>query len=219
MKARFTTATALAGLLAALTPVPIGAQAANAWRIAIIGDSLATGYGISREAAYPAVLEQLARSEGWPVKVGVWGLSGNTTRDGIADARGAAAWAPHVAVVALGGNDALQGATAASVRINVERMLTELQPYSGYLLVAAMRAPPLRGEAYGERFHRAFRNAAGAYRAAWMPFLLDGVAGRPELNQPDGVHPNEAGAQIIGANLWAYVRDALHTLLQRDAPQ
>lgn len=213
MGAAFTAATALAGLLAALAPALIGAQAANAWRIAIIGDSLATGYGISREAAYPAVLERLARSEGWPVKVGVWGLSGNTTRNGIADARGAAAWAPHVAVVALGGNDALHGATAASVRINVERTLTELQPYSGYLLVAGMRAPPFQGEAYGKRLHRAFRDAADAYGAAWMPFLLDGVAGRPELNQRDGVHPNEAGAQIIGANLWAYVRDALHTLL------
>ena len=190
-------------------------QAAPVWRVAVLGDSLATGYGIGAAAAYPRVLERLARDEGWTVEVGVRAGNGHTTRDGLANARDMALWAPHVAVVALGGNDALRGTPAPTVRANLERLLATLRSSSGYLVVAGMRAVPSHGDVYGSAFHLAFRDAAAVYGAVWMPFLLEGVAARPEFNQADGVHPNAAGSGIVGANLWPYVRWAFHQLLER----
>ena len=191
------------------------AQAAPAWRVAILGDSLATGYGIGASAAYPRVLERIARDAGWPIEVSIWAANGHTTADGLANAHDIARWAPHVAVVALGGNDALRGTPAPTVRANLDQLLATLRPSSSYLVVAGMRALPAHGEVHGAAFHLAFRDAAAVYDAVWMPFLLEGVAARPEYNQADGVHPNATGARIVGANLWPYVRWAFQQLLER----
>ena len=195
------------------------AQQTSVWRVAVLGDSLATGYGIGAAAAYPRVLERIARAEGWPVEVGVWAANGHKTGDSFANAREMALWAPHVAVVALGGNDALGGTPTPTVRANLDRLLGTLRPSSGYLVVAGMRAVPSDGEIYGSAFHFAFRDAAAVYDAVWMPFLLEGVAARPEFNQADGVHPNATGSGIVGANLWPYVRWAFHQLLEPSAFQ
>ena len=115
------------------------AQAAPAWRVAILGDLLATGYGIGASAAYPRVLERIARDAGWPIEVSIWAANGHTTADGLANAHDIARWAPHVAVVALGGNDALRGTPAPTVRANLDQLLATLRPSSSYLVVAGMR--------------------------------------------------------------------------------
>lgn len=169
--------------------------------IVAFGDSLTAGFGVDPDASFPAQLQAFLESRGLAVEVKNAGVSGDTT----SGARSRLGWVlatlppdePDLIIVELGGNDALRGIDPALTRENMEGILAALQARGTPVLLAGMLAPPNLGDEYGREFNGIFPELADAYGVAFYPFFLDGVAAEPELNQPDGIHPNRAGVAVI----------------------
>lgn len=169
--------------------------------VLFFGDSLTAGYGLSDPGlAYPALVGERIEAAGVPVEVVNAGVSGETSAGG----RGRIDWAlrqttPDVFVLALGANDGLRGVDPATTRENLGAILdaVEREAPGARLVVAGMEALPNYGPDYTDRFRAVFPEVAEAHDAAFIPFLLDGVAGVTRLNQSDGVHPTAEGQRII----------------------
>lgn len=184
---------------AALTLGAAGAAAAGTagCRIAVLGDSLTAGYGLPLEAAFPARLEAALSARGLVCTVLDAGVSGDTSAGGAARVEWVLADRPSHLVVELGGNDALRALPVEQLEANLERILAAAAARGVPVLLAGMRAPPNLGEEYGTAFAAVYARLAARHGAALYPFFLDGVAGRPELLQPDGIHPTAAGVERI----------------------
>jgi acyl-CoA thioesterase-1 len=112
-------------------------------------------------------------------------------------------------ILALGANDALRGIDPATVRANLDKMMRKIEAAGARLLVLGMRAPPNWGEAYRRDFDRIFPDLAQAHRVPLYPFILEGVAMQPELNQADGLHPNARGVAVMVDHIGPVVARAL----------
>jgi acyl-CoA thioesterase-1 len=200
-------------LLAALAATLALAAPAHAVERVIVafGDSLTAGLGVTPEDSYPARLQAKLRAEGYAYRVINAGASGDTTAGGLRRVDWALKNKPGIVIVALGANDALRGQDLASVRANLDAIVARFQKAGVRVLVAGMEVPPNYGARYAADFRRLFRDVALKRGAAFMPFLLDGVAGNPRLNQPDGIHPTAEGYGVIVEHLWP----VLHPLLAR----
>jgi acyl-CoA thioesterase I len=161
------------------------------------GDSLTAGYGLMPEQAFPARLEAWLRGHGVPARVINAGVSGDTTADGLARLDWELADKPDLVILALGANDALRGIDPATVRANLGKMLAKIQAVGARVLILGMLAPPNWGADYDRAFDQIFPELARSHRAALYPFFLEGVAMKPDLNQPDGLHPNERGVEVL----------------------
>jgi acyl-CoA thioesterase-1 len=177
--------------------------------IAVLGDSLTAGFGLAPEEAYPARLQERLRREGYDYRVVNAGVSGDTTAGGLRRVDWVLRAHPSIAIVALGANDGLRGLSAAAMRANLEQIVERFRAAGARVLLAGMRVPPNYGEAYGREFAAVFPAVARKTGATLMPFLLDGVAGQPRLNQPDGLHPTAAGQAIIAERVWPYLKPLL----------
>ena len=182
----------------ALAALGFAAQVhAEALRILMLGDSLTAGYGLASRDALPAGLEAALRERGLDASVIDAGVSGDTTAGGLARLDWALAERPHAVVVALGANDALRAIDPAVTRSNLDRLLAALSERGLPVLLAGMMAPRNMGPEYGARFDAIYPELAQRHGAILYPFLLDGVATVAALNQADGLHPNEAGVEVI----------------------
>ncbi len=200
----------LAWLVAALaSAAPCGAAQDAEPVIVALGDSLTAGLGVAAHEAYPARLEAILRREGYRYRVVNAGVSGDTTAGGLRRVDWVLRARPDVAIVALGANDGLRGLSVAAMRENLERIVRRLQAGGARVLLAGMRVPPNYGPDYAREFAAAFPAVARQTGASLMPFLLDGVAARPALNQEDGIHPNAAGQRAIADLLWPYLKPLL----------
>ena len=179
-----------------------------------LGDSLTAGLGLDVDEAYPARLERALRADGHAVTVVNAGVSGDTSAAGLSRAEWAIEGDVRILILALGGNDALRGLPADQMKRNLSLILALAAERGIRVLLAGMEAPPNFGAAYTAEFRAVFHDLAREHDVAFMPFLLDGVAADPALNQADGIHPNAAGAAIVAAR----VRDALEPLLPALAP-
>ena len=180
--------------------VLLGAAAAtanDACRIAVLGDSLATAYGVAVEEGFPAQLERRLRAEGYDCVVLDAGVGGDTTAGGLARLDWALADRPSHVIVELGGNDGLRALPPEQMEQNLDAIVSRLRNSGVAVLLAGMRAPPNLGRAYGEVFEAVFARVAQRHDVPLYPFFLEGVAGDPGLNQPDGVHPTADGIAII----------------------
>ena len=180
--------------------VLLGAAAAtanDACRIAVLGDSLATAYGLAVEEGFPAQLERRLRAEGYDCVVLDAGVGGDTTAGGLARLDWALADRPSHVIVELGGNDGLRALPPEQMEQNLDAIVSRLRNSGVAVLLAGMRAPPNLGRAYGEVFEAVFARVAQRHDVPLYPFFLEGVAGDPRLNQPDGVHPTADGMAII----------------------
>lgn len=177
--------------------------------VVALGDSLTAGPGLRESEAYPALLQERIRAAGLPHVVVNAGVSGDTTADGLA--RLDAALVPNTAVliVALGANDGLRGLPVADVERNLSTIIERARERNISVLLAGMETPPNHGLEYTLRFHQIYPSLANRHDIPLMPFLLSGVVGRPELNLPDGFHPNAAGMRVIAGNLWPYLESLL----------
>ena len=182
--------------------------------VVALGDSLTAGLGLDVEEAYPARLERALRDDGHAVTVVNAGVSGDTSAAGLSRAEWAIEGDVRILILALGGNDGLRGLPADQLKRNLSRILALAAERGIRVLLAGMEAPPNFGAAYTAEFRAVFHDLAREHDVAFMPFLLDGVAADPALNQADGIHPNAAGAAIVAAR----VRDALEPLLPALAP-
>lgn len=202
----FTRRSILAGL-AALTATP--AFAAGAKVVTMLGDSITAGFGLPARQALPARLQAELARRGKPVVVRNAGVSGDTTADGLARLDFSVKAGTSVCIVALGGNDLLEGQDPRLVRANLEKIVRRLQARGVTVVVAGMRAPVALGGDYAREFNAAFDAVAHMKGVVSYPNLLAGVAGDRALNQRDGIHPNAAGVKVIARRLAPVVAKAL----------
>ena len=177
-------------------------------RIVFLGDSLTAGYGLDAREAYPSLVADRLRAAGLGFEVVNAGVSGDTSAGGLSRLDWSLEGDVRVLVLALGGNDALRGLGTAELARNLSRIIERATARGVRVILAGMEAPPNLGPAYTSAFRAVYRDLAARYRVAFLPFLLDGVAGVPALNQADGIHPNAAGAKRVADLVWPYVERA-----------
>jgi acyl-CoA thioesterase I len=191
-------------------PLPVNADGPRApITVVALGDSLTAGYGLEADQAYPALLEARLRAAGFPVAVVNAGVSGDTSAGGLRRVDWAIDGGVRVMIVALGGNDALRGLPVEDLERNLSAIIERAKAHGTAVVLAGMEAPPNLGPLYTASFRRVYRDLAKRYDVPLLPFLLDGVAGMPGLNQADGIHPNAGGAAKVADNLWPFVERAV----------
>jgi len=173
--------------------------------VTLLGDSITAGYGLAAKDALPAQLELALHRLGVGAQVRGAGVSGDTTGDGLARVEFSVRADTSLCLVALGGNDLLQGDDPAQTKANLIAILARLKARHIKGALAGMRAPTQIGAGFAHDFNAAFPDAAEAGHAPLYPFLLDGVAGNAALLQGDHIHPNPAGVKIIAARLAPFV--------------
>jgi acyl-CoA thioesterase I len=194
----------------ALALSSVGVTEARGERVIVaLGDSLTAGLGVAADEAYPARLEARLQQEGYAYRVVNAGVSGDTTAGGLRRVDWVLRAKPEIVIVALGANDGLRAQSPPAMRDNLAAIVNRLQAAGARVLLAGMRLPPNYGAEYTKEFQAVFPDVARSARVAFMPFLLDGVAADPRLNQPDGIHPTAAGYQVIADRLWPYLRPLL----------
>ena len=164
------------------------------------------------EEAYPARLQSRIDRDGWPFEIVSAAVSGDTTAGGWRRLSWALEGDVRLLVVALGGNDALRGLPVEQMRDNLAAIVDDAARRGVRVLLAGMEAPPNFGPAYASSFRNVFRKLAATRDLSYVPFLLEGVAGVPELNQADGIHPNTEGAERVAAHLWLAIEPLLGSL-------
>jgi len=177
--------------------------------VTLLGDSITAGYGLAQKDALPAQLELALRRLGVEAQVHGAGVSGDTTGDGLARVDYSVRVDTALCLVALGGNDLLQGADPAETRANLIAILARLKARHIRAALTGMRAPAQIGAAFAHDFNAVFPAAAEAGHVPLYPFLLEGVAGNQALLQGDHIHPNPAGVKIIAARLAPFVAKIL----------
>ncbi|GBD31388.1 MAG: hypothetical protein KatS3mg081_1098 [Gemmatimonadales bacterium] len=185
--------------------------------VLFLGTSLTAGLGLSVEEAYPALIQQKIDSLGWPYRVVNAGVSGETTAGGLARIDWLLQQPVAVLVLELGANDALRGQNLDSTRHRLQAIIdrTKAAHPNADIVIAGMQAPPNLGAEYTRRFRDIYPELARANRAALIPFLLEGVAGVPQLNQSDGIHPTAQGHRIMAENVWKVLEPILRRRLEQ----
>ena len=191
------------------SPPAAAAPAASTTKVVFLGDSLTAGYGLSAAESYPSLLRQRLRSRGLDAEVVNAGVSGDTSAGGLRRVDWALDGDVRVLVVALGGNDALRGLSTEELRRNLAAIIERARQRNVTVVLAGMEAPPNLGRAYTSAFRQVYRDLAAEHRVELIPFLLEGVAGRPALNQADLIHPNAEGAARVADLVWPYVERAV----------
>jgi acyl-CoA thioesterase I len=177
--------------------------------VVCLGDSLTAGLGLLSEEAYPFLIQQKFAEEGY---VGVTvinaGVSGDTTAGALRRVTDLLGPSVKVLVVALGGDDALRGLSTAETKANLAAIIQAARTSGARVLLAGMQAPASVGDDYRQAFNDLFVRLALDNHdiVSFMPFLLEGVAGNPTLNQADGIYPNGEGAQVIASNMYPIIR-------------
>lgn len=188
---------------------PTGPSPGTTPLVVVLGDSLTAGPGLRTEDAYPALLQERARSAGLPHRVVNAGVSGDTTADALRRLDTALQPDTRVLVVALGANDGLGGVAAETVKQNLRQIIERARTRGIRVLLCGMETLPTHGLDYVARFHNIFPDLAREFEVPLMPFLLQGVFGRSELNLFDGFHPNAAGMRVIASEMWPWLEPLL----------
>ena len=196
---------------AAAAPAATAGEAApsGSFKIAFLGDSLTAGLNLLSQQAYPALVQDMFAAEGYSQVESVnAGISGDTSAGGRRRVEQTLEPGVRILVVALGANDALRGLGPAQTRDNLKAIIDTARAKGVRVALCGMEAPTNLGPDYREAFHDMFVQLAREYRAEvkFVPFLLEGVAGNPDLNQADGIHPNELGAKVIAELVYPTLR-------------
>ncbi|MGV3756251.1 MAG: arylesterase [Verrucomicrobiota bacterium] len=179
--------------------------------VLILGDSLAAGYGINREEAFPALLQKKIEAAKLPYLIVNGGVSGDTTAGGLRRIDWMLKQPVDVLIVELGGNDGLRGIPPAETKKNLQGIIDKAkQKYPQVrVVIAGMQMPPNMGEDYTKAFAEVFPTVAKANQATLIPFLLEGVGGQADLNQQDGIHPTPKGHEVVAENVWKVLATVL----------
>lgn len=190
-------------------------------RLLVLGDSLSAGYGLAHGDGFQARLAEALAADGRAVTLLDAAVSGDTTAGGLArldwaladgtpaGGAGASSGGADAALVELGGNDGLRGIDPAATESNLAAILDGLAARHIPVLLSGMEAPPNLGAEYGAAFRAGFARLGARPGVLYDPFFLQGVAGDPALNQPDGIHPNPEGVRRIVARLLPLVERLL----------
>ena len=175
----------------------------------VLADSLVAGSGLAPCYALPEKLQIAAENSGLQLTIENAGVSGDTTTGGLARLDWSISENTDIVLVELGANDALRGISPAVTRKKLDAILTRLKERNIKPLLAGMLAPPNMGVDYENEFNAIYSELAKKHDVPLYPFFLDGVAARRELNQKDGIHPNEKGVAIIVERILPSVRRLL----------
>ena len=177
--------------------------------LVFLGDSLTAGLGLAKEEAFPALIEARLRAAHRPWKVVNAGVSGDTTAGAAARLDWVYRQKVDVLFVCLGANDGLRGIPVAETERNLRLILDRAKREGSRVVLAGIQLPENYGHDYRAAFARIFPRLVKEYRVPLLPFLLEGVAMDPRLNQPDGIHPNAEGARIVADHVWATMEPTL----------
>lgn len=194
--------------------VQIPNTVSNQPKIVAFGDSLTAGFGLSEKESYPYLLQEKLRADGFDYNVINAGISGDTTAGGLERID----WSleqenVQILILALGGNDLLRGLPVAKMKENLDTIIKKAKAKNVKVLFCGMLAPPTMGAKYQREFVAVFPDLAAEHKVEFMPFILEGVAANPKLNQPDGIHPNADGSKIMTENVY----NALKPLLKKQS--
>ncbi len=179
--------------------------------VIFLGDSLTAGHGLAADQAYPALVAKALRDKGRPIRMVNAGVSGDTTSMGLERTGWLLDQKPDVLVVGLGVNDAFRGQPVARIEANLRAIVTRAKAAGARVVLLGMRVPTNYGPDYADAFAAIYPHIAKSENVALMPFLLDGVGGHAELNNEDGIHPNQEGQRIVASNVLSYVERAVGT--------
>lgn len=186
-------------------------------RIVAFGNSLTAGLGVSPDQAYPAALQRRLDQAGYQFEVINAGVSGETTAGGLRRLDWVLKGKPSIVIVELGANDGLRGHALEMIYSNLERIIQRLQAAGVSVVLAGMKIPPNYGVEYTTNFAFMYEKLARAYEVPLIPFLLEGVAAVPELNQADGLHPTAEGYHIVAQNVMAVLDPLLRDVTRQVA--
>lgn len=184
-------------------------------RVLFLGTSLTAGLGVDPDSSYPSVIQRLANDAKLGIDVINGGLSGETSAGALRRADWLLSQRVAVLVIETGANDGLRGLDPDSTAANIAALIAKVRQRQSGTAIALlqMEAPPNLGPAYTRRFHALFASVAKSSGVRLLPFLLDGVGGKPELNQDDGIHPNPEGARRVAANVFRGLRPVLDSVV------
>jgi len=178
-------------------------------KILVLGDSLTAGYGLPLEQAFPAQLETALCQRGHSVQVVNAGISGDTSAGGAARLAWSLSDRPDIVIIELGANDALRGLSPQQTEANLAAIIEQVEQENMIALLTGMKAPRNLGATYYNSFDGLYPALAQQFDVAFYPFFLDGVAGVPELNQSDGIHPSPKGVKVIVEGILPLVESLL----------
>jgi acyl-CoA thioesterase-1 len=206
---RFKRTLSAAALLAAVCgPV----LAAPPLKLLMFGTSLTQGLGLPPGTEIPATLQKKLAASGISVQVINAGVSGDTSADGASRVDWSLADRPDAAIVELGSNDALRGIDPVQTEKNIATVLTKLKAAHVPVLLLGMKAPRNLGTQYDAAFDAIYPRLSHRFDDILYPFILEGVALNPNLNQADGIHPNPAGVQVIANGIFPYVQKLINEI-------
>lgn len=197
----------------AARPLITPAAVSTSPKIVAFGDSLTAGFGLAEPESYPYLLQQKLKAEGYTYEVINAGVSGDTSLGGLERVD----WVLGqenivILILELGANDLLRAMPVAKMKSNLDQIIRKAKAKNVKVLLCGMLAPPTIGSDYSRDYVNAFPDLADEHGVEFLPFLLDGVATKRELNQADGIHPNAEGTRIMTENIYL----ALKPLLTRE---
>jgi acyl-CoA thioesterase I len=179
-------------------------------KIIAFGDSLTAGFGLEEIESYPYLLQQRLRADGYDYEVVNAGVSGDTTLGGLERIDWTLAIEnAEVLILELGANDLLRGVPPGKMKENLDKIIAKAKAKNVEVLLCGMIAPPTMGAEYQRAFSDAFPDLAEKHDVEYVPFLLDGVALKQELNQADGIHPNAQGTRMMTENIYKELKPLL----------
>ncbi len=176
----------------------------------VFGDSLSAAYGIARSRGWVALLAERLKRERLDYIVVNASISGDTSSGGLGRIRRTLQQnRPSILILELGANDGLRGLPVAQMKSNLGRIVEQAQAAGARVVVVGMKLPPNYGPEYTRAFESAFGELARRYKAALVPFILEDFAEKPELFQPDRIHPAEAAQPLMLERVWKALRPLL----------
>jgi len=179
-------------------------------KIIAFGDSLTAGFGLSDKESYPYLLQERLKADGYNYDVVNAGVSGDTTLGGLERSDWVLDQAnAKILILELGANDLLRGIPVSKVKDNLDKIIRKAKARNLKILLCGMLAPPSAGATYQREFTDVFPDLATEHKVEFLPFLLENIALKKELNQPDGIHPNAEGERIMTANIYSALKPML----------
>ncbi|WP_291988891.1 arylesterase, partial [Luteitalea sp.] len=178
-------------------------------RVVALGYSLTAGLGLPPEQSWPSLVQEKIDQAGLTAEVVNAGVSGDTSAGGVRRLDWALDGDVKVLVLELGANDGLRGLPVDQLRENLSQMIAAAKARGIVVLLLGMEAPPNFGPQYTREFRQVYTDLAAEHEVAFIPFMLEGVAGNAALNQSDGIHPNEDGTRRVADLIWQSLQPLL----------
>src|SRR5262249_29170542 len=202
-------AAGLANSTSSFAPTKISAKSEELPAIVAFGGSLTAGYGLTEDQSLTALLQGKLDEKGYHYRMVNAGVSGDTSAGGVRRLDWSLEGNVKHLILELGGNDGLRGLPVAEMKKNLAEIIERAQGRGVTVILAGMEAPPNLGEEYTSEFRQAYRDLAKKYELTLIPFLLEGVAGNREMNQPDGIHPTVAREKVMTETVCGEIKPLL----------